>query len=127
MERAAADRAARQGHVDRLRAQTLPELRVAEDAAPLANRAFDRGSNAVGDRPDRRPVVGRQCADPAQDAGQAALLAEDLDLEDIDRRHLRRSLDRRARFGGERLQVVGELGQIHGSDRWYGLRRAPNQ
>ena len=44
----------------------------------------------TGSRPRRPwPVLGRERADPAQDARQAALLAEDVELERLDGGHVR--------------------------------------
>ena len=64
--------------------------------------------------PDPRTVLGRQGADPAQDASQAPLLAEDVELERLERGDVRRGRDRGQRVRLERLEIAGQVGEIHG-------------
>ncbi len=55
-------------------------------SVPRSARArLDVAADGVGDGADARPVVGRQRPDPAQDGRQPALLAEDVDLERLER------------------------------------------
>ena len=77
--------------------QAIGELAPAQGAAAFGQGRLDRRPDLVGDRPDARPVLGRQAADPAQDHGQRALLAEDLELEGSERGAVRGADDRRQR------------------------------
>ena len=68
----------------------------------LGEGGVDGRPDAVGDGPDPWSVVGRQCADPAQDAGQAALLAQDVELERLEGRRRRGSRRRTASASSRR-------------------------
>ena len=61
----------------------------------LGQGGLDRAPDDVGDRTDPRAVIGRQAADPAQDRGEPALLAQDVELERLERGDIRGRVDRR--------------------------------
>ena len=73
-------------------------------------RSRDRTAHGIGDGTDPRPIVGRERADPAQDGGQAALLAQDVELERLERRDVGARGD-----GGQASHREGSRGR--GSDR----------
>ena len=70
-------------------------------------------ADRVGDGADLGPILGRQGADAAQDAGQPALLAEDVELERLERGDVRGGRDRGERLRLERLEVAGQVGEVH--------------
>ena len=78
--------------------------------AALREGGLDGDPDGVGDGADLGPVVGAERADPAQDAGEAALLAEDVELERFERRRVRGGLDRAER-------VVAAASRGRGSGR----------
>ena len=113
VERAAADRPAGRRDVDRLGGQAGLELAAAQRGAALGQRRLDGRADRVGDGADLRAVLGRQPADAAQDRRQSALLAEDVELERVERRGVRRSSDRASASRLQRLEVAGQVGEIH--------------
>ena len=114
MERAPPDRSTRRRHVEPLGAEAGLELSVAERRPPGRDGLLDAAPNGVRDRPDVRTLLGRQRADAPQDRGQAALLAEDVEVERVERREVRRGVNGRPRLGRQRVEVAGELGEVHG-------------
>ena len=96
-------------------AEACVELGRAERRPPLRDRALDLARARVF---ATAPTFGRssagQRADPPQDARQAALLAEDVELERLDRGDVRRGGERRRGLLGEGLEVAGQLGEVHG-------------
>jgi hypothetical protein len=108
-------RPAGRGHVDRLGRQPAGQLAGSEGRAPFGQGRLDRGPDLVGDRANPGPILGRQAPDPAQDAGQRALLAEDLDLERVEGRAVGSGRNRRQRVVAQLLELRGEAGQVQGS------------
>src|SRR6187431_2298511 len=115
VERAATERPTGRRDVDRLALQAALELAAAECRAAVGQRGLDRLADPVGDGTDLRSVFGRQAADATQDRRQSPLLAEDVELERIERRSVGRRSDRGERFGLQRLEVAGQVGEIHRS------------
>ncbi len=73
-----------------------PGQRGAAQLRPaLGQGGLDRAPDDVGDRTDARAIIGRQAADPAQDRGEPALLAQDVELERLERGDIRGRVDRR--------------------------------
>jgi hypothetical protein len=113
VERAATDRPAGRRDVDRLGGKASIELGTAQGPAPLGERGLDGGPDLVRDGTDLRAVLGGQRPDPAQDAGEATLLAEDVELERVEGRHVGRRGRRGECLRLERLEVAGQLREIH--------------
>ena len=111
VERPAADRAAGRRDVDRLGADALVELAGAQPAAARGERLLDGDPDGIGHGADAGPVLGRQPADPAQRRGQAALLAEHLELERLERGGIGAVRDPRQRLVAERLEVARQVAQ----------------
>ncbi len=63
------------------------------------------------------PTCGRssggRATDPAQHPGQPALLAQDVELQRLERRDVGGGLDRRQRLRAQRLEVAGQVGEVH--------------
>ncbi len=72
-------RAARERHVDRLGADAGVHGRRRQLGAARLERCLERLADLVGHLADGRPLLGGERAEPAQDRGQRALLAEKLD------------------------------------------------
>ena len=84
---AAPDRAAGRRDVDPLSAaRRAASSRAAEPLRASASAASTAAADLVGDRADLRAVLRGQRADAAQDRGQLALLAQDLELEGVEGR-----------------------------------------
>ena len=113
VERAAPDRPAGRRDVDRLGLEPARQRRAAQDGAAVGERALDGHPDGVGDGADTRPVVRRERTDPAEDARQPALLAEDVELERLEGGHVRRGRDRRQGLVAQRLQLAGQIGEVH--------------
>ena len=98
---------------------TASDRRRASSSAPRRSVAairqggLDRAADDVGDGADPRPILRRQRADPAQDGREAALLAEDVQLDRLERRHVGGARDRGERLVAQRLEIAGQLGQLH--------------
>ena len=113
MERAARDRPAGRGDVDRLGGQAVASSPARRTAPRSASAAFDRGPDLVGDRADPRPVLGRQAADSrAGPPVRRAFLAQDLDLERLEGGRVRGGRDRRQRPVAQLLELAGQAGQV---------------
>ena len=82
--------------------------------AALGEGGLDVAADGVGDGADARPVVGRERPDPAQDGRQATLLAEDVDIERLERRDVAGRRDRREGVVAQRLEFAGQVRQVHG-------------
>ena len=89
------------------------QRRAAKRRAALGEGGLDRTADRVRHGPDPRPVVGRQRADPAQDRGQAPLLAEDVQLERLERGDIGARRDRRQGVVTERFEVARQVGEFH--------------
>ena len=113
VERAAPDRPAGRRDVDRLGREARRELGPAQARRRAAEGGLDRRPDGVGDRADLGPVLGGQAADPAQHRGQAALLAEDVELERLERRACPGRPRSRQRVVAQRFEVAGQVGEIH--------------
>ena len=87
---------------------------AAQVGAALGEGGLDVAADGVGDRADARPVVGRERPDPAQDRRQPTLLAEDVDVERLERRDVAGRRDRREGVVAQRLEVAGQVRQVHG-------------
>jgi hypothetical protein len=114
VEAAAADLAARRRDIDRLGRQATGQGGATEVGASLGEGRLDVASDGVGDGTDPRPIVGRERPDPAQDGGQTALLAEDIDVERLERSDVAGRRDRRERLVAQRLEFAGQVRQVHG-------------
>ena len=127
--RAAPDRPAGRRDVDRLGGQAAGQRRAAQGRAALGERRLDRAADGVRDGADPRPVVGRQRADAAQDRRQPALLAEDVDLERLERGDVGARGDRRQGVVAQGLEVAGQVGEVHVRPfmRWVGESGAPDR
>ena len=113
VEGAAADRPAGRRDVGGLGGEPGRELGAAETRSSLGQRGLDGRADLVRDGADLRAILGGQRADPAQDRRELALLAQDLDLLDVERRRVRRAGGRRDGARPQRLEVGGQLGEIH--------------
>jgi hypothetical protein len=125
MERAAGDRPARKGDVDRL---SLEAARL-NDGAQLGDArgqgALDGLPYLVGDGSDSRPILRRQRADAAQNGCQIALLTEILNLELLQRVGIRCSRDlpesprlQTSQIGAQGLEIhAGHLMSLAGQPR----------
>ena len=94
---AAADRAraARQRHVDRLGGDARLERGCRTASLARVERRLERHADLVRDLADGRPLLGRKRAEPAQDAGERALLAEVRHAHRVERGQVVRRRDRR--------------------------------
>src|SRR4029079_1873262 len=97
--------------------EPLGERRAAQPRSTLRERRLDGGADRVGDRPDPRSILGGQPTDPAQDRREAALLAEDIELQGFEGGDVRARRDRRERVGAGSLAVAGG-GSWRGVSRW---------
>ena len=114
VEAAAADPAAGRRDVDGLGRQATGQGRAAQVGAALGEGGLDVAADGVGDGADARPVVGRQRPDPAQDGRQATLLAEDVDIERLERGDVAGRRGRREGVVAQRLEFAGQVRQVHG-------------
>jgi len=113
VEGAPADRAAGGRYVDRLGGQTAFEGAAAERQAALLDRLLDRLPDDVRHCADSRSVFRRQAADPAQDGREAALPAQHVELDRLQRGHVLGARDPRQRVIAGRLEIAGQISQIH--------------
>jgi hypothetical protein len=94
VERATTDGTAGERDVDGLRDQPGRQLAAADVRPALSDGRLDGDPDRVRDGPDLRAVLGRQRTDPAEHAGQAALLAQHVELDRVERRGIGRGRDR---------------------------------
>ncbi|CDN46047.1 hypothetical protein BN871_KF_00060 [Paenibacillus sp. P22] len=110
MDRARRQPAARQRHVDRLRAQPRIRLGAAVSGAFLFQHGLDRAAHIVRELSDDRTLLGAQRAHPAQNFRQRAFFAQILDSEISQLLRAGYLLQLLQRFGAQRLQPF-----LHGS------------
>ena len=123
VERAAADRPAGRRDVDRLGGQARRSARSRAASSPRSARAASIAPRtALATAPTRGRSSAGSAADPAQDRGQAALLAEDVELERLERGDVRRSPRSTPgrRRGAPRGRASGRRGPRPSFLRWSG-------
>ena len=113
VERAAADRPAGRRDVDSLGGEARLERGAAQQLPPLGQGGLDRAADVVRDGPDLGPILRGQRADAAQDDREPALAPEDVELDRLERRDVAGGRDRGERLVAQRLEIAGQLGQLH--------------
>ena len=113
VQAAAPDRPAGQRDVERLGGEAPGQRGAAQLCPALGQGGLDRAPDDVGDRTDPRAIIGRQPADPAQDRGEPALLAQDVELERLERGDIRARVDRREDVVAERLEIARQVREVH--------------
>ena len=113
MERAAPDGSPGRRDVDGLGGELPLQGLLAEADAALRQGRLDRHADGVRDRADLGPIVGRQRADAAQDAGQPTLLAEDVEVDRLEAGHAVARGDRRQGLVAQVLEFAGQVGKVH--------------
>ena len=113
MEVAAANGPAGRRHVHRFGDQPGGQLGAAHRGRALGKRRFDGRPHRVADRAHLRAIVGRESSDATEDRRQPALLAEHVELQRLERAGVSSALDRGERIRAQRLEIAGQVGEIH--------------